>query len=178
MLHSAAKRKRACKKERNSTQVCVCVCVHACVVRQSVMSNSLWPMGCSLPGSSVHGILQARILEWVAIPFSRGHSQTRNWTWISVAGGFFTVWATREPLYPGQDVKSDSVHHETSLCYHLNTWVSQELLLPSPWKPTFHDRVGDLKRNQRGGHLMPSCGGLAQGTWHPCQVTLEKAQVE
>ena len=54
-------------------------------------------MDCSLPGSSVHGILQARILEWVAIPFSRGSSWPRNWTWVShIAGRFFTVWATRE----------------------------------------------------------------------------------
>ena len=36
------------------------------------------PMDCSLPGSSVHGILQAKILEWVAIPFSRGSSQPRD----------------------------------------------------------------------------------------------------
>ena len=57
------------------------------------------PMDCSLPGSSVHGILQARILEWVAIPFSRGSSQPRNWTRVSgIAGGFFTSWATREGL--------------------------------------------------------------------------------
>ena len=39
------------------------------------------PMDCSLPGSSVHGILQARILEWVTIPFSRGSSQPRNQIW-------------------------------------------------------------------------------------------------
>ena len=50
------------------------------------------PMDCSLPGFSVHGILQARILEWAAIPFSRGSSQPRVQTRIScVAGGFFTV---------------------------------------------------------------------------------------
>ena len=48
-------------------------------------------MNCSPPGSSVHEILQARILEWVAIPFSRGSSQHRNQTWIScIAGRFFT----------------------------------------------------------------------------------------
>ena len=41
------------------------------------------PVDCSQPGSSVHGILQARILEWVAFPFSRGSSQPRNQTWIS-----------------------------------------------------------------------------------------------
>ena len=49
------------------------------------------PMDCSLPGSSVHGILQARILEWIAVPFSRGSSQPRHWTQVShIAGGFFT----------------------------------------------------------------------------------------
>ena len=41
------------------------------------------PMDCHPPGSSVHGILQARILEWVAMPFSRGSSQTRDRTWVS-----------------------------------------------------------------------------------------------
>ena len=55
------------------------------------------PMDCSLLGSSVHGILQARILEWVAISFSRGSSQPRNWTLLScLAGRFFTDWAARE----------------------------------------------------------------------------------
>ena len=55
------------------------------------------PRNCSPPASSVHGILQARIQEWVAIPFSRGSSWPRDWTQIScTAGGFFTVWTTRE----------------------------------------------------------------------------------
>ena len=55
------------------------------------------PMDCSLPGSTVHGILQARILEWVAVSFSRGSFQSRNWTWVScIASRFFTSWATRE----------------------------------------------------------------------------------
>ena len=46
---------------------------------------------------TVHGILQARILEWIAIPFSRGSSQSRDLTQVShIAGGFFTSWATRE----------------------------------------------------------------------------------
>ena len=61
------------------------------------MFNSLWPHGLSPPDSSVHGILQARILEWVAIPFSRGSSQPRDWTRVSCfAGGSFTIWATME----------------------------------------------------------------------------------
>ena len=59
---------------------------------------TLWdPIDCSLPGSSVHGILQARILEWVAMPFSRESSLARDWTQVfCTAGRFFTVWATRE----------------------------------------------------------------------------------
>ena len=49
-------------------------------------------LDCSLPRSSVHGILQARILEWVAFPFSRGSSQPRDQTQVSrIAGGFFTI---------------------------------------------------------------------------------------
>ena len=62
---------------------------------RSVMSNSLRPHGLYLPGSSIHGIFQARLLEWVAIPFSRGSSQPRDWTWVScIAGRLLTVWAT------------------------------------------------------------------------------------
>ena len=62
--------------------VCVCVCVHARAHAQ------LYPtlcdsMDCSPPGSSVHGILQARILEWVAIPFSRGSSPPRDRSHVS-----------------------------------------------------------------------------------------------
>ena len=55
------------------------------------------PTDCSPPSSSVHGILQARTPEWVAIPFSRGSSWPRDWSQVScTAGRFFTVWATRE----------------------------------------------------------------------------------
>ena len=55
------------------------------------------PVDCSPPGSSVCGILQARKLERVAIPSSRGSSQTRDRTWVScTAGRFFIVWITRE----------------------------------------------------------------------------------
>ena len=51
----------------------------------------------SLPGSSIHGISQARVLEWVAIPSSSGSSQPRDWTQVScIACRFFTVWVIRE----------------------------------------------------------------------------------
>ena len=55
------------------------------------------PMDCSLSGSSVHGIFQARVLEWIAISFSRGSSQVRDRTQVSsIAGVFFTTRVTRE----------------------------------------------------------------------------------
>ena len=55
------------------------------------------PMDCSLPVSSVLGIFQARVLEWIAISFSRESSQPRDQTWVShIVGTRFTVWATRE----------------------------------------------------------------------------------
>ena len=62
---------------------------------------TLWdPMDCSPPGSSIHEIFQAGILEWVAISFSRGSSWPRDWTVVScTAGRFFIDWATRETTY-------------------------------------------------------------------------------
>ena len=58
-----------------------------------------YSMDCSPPGSSVHGILQARILEWVAITFSRGSSWPRDWTQAScIAGRFFTAEPPGETL--------------------------------------------------------------------------------
>ena len=61
------------------------------------MSDSLQAHGYSWPRSSVHGVLQAGVLEWVGIPFSRGSSQPRDRTWVScIAGEFLTVRVTRE----------------------------------------------------------------------------------
>ena len=63
--------------------ICVCVCVCVCV-RQvtSIVSDSLRPVDCGPPASSVYGILQARILEWVATPSSRGSSRPRDRTHV------------------------------------------------------------------------------------------------
>ena len=72
-----------------------------CGLVTSVMSDCD-PMDCSLPGSSVHGILQARILEWVAMPFSRESPWPRDGTWVScIADRFFTI----EPLRKLMKVK-------------------------------------------------------------------------
>ena len=73
--------KKLIKSENKVTQSCLTLCE---------------PINCSLPSSSVHGILQARVLEWVAISFSRGSSRTRDPTRVScMAGRRFTLWATR-----------------------------------------------------------------------------------
>ena len=74
--------------------VCVCVCV--CVLVAQSCLTLCNPMDCSPQDSTVHGISQARILEWVAISFSRGSSQPRDWTWVScIAAKFLTIWATK-----------------------------------------------------------------------------------
>ena len=71
-----------------------CVCVSC-----SVVFNSLRPHGLQTARPSIHGILQARTLEWTAIPFSRGSSWPSDQTHIShIAGRLFTVWATRPTL--------------------------------------------------------------------------------
>ena len=76
------------------------------VKSESVSHVLLWdPRDGSLPGFSVHGILQARILAWVAISFSRGCFRPKDRTGVfSIAGRFFTIWATRE-------ARNLQVHH-------------------------------------------------------------------
>ena len=75
----------------------VCVCVSVCVLVAQSYPTLCDPVGHSPLGSSVLGILQARILEWVPSPFSMGSSRPRGQTQVShIMGRFFTVWATRE----------------------------------------------------------------------------------
>ena len=71
---------------------------------------TLWdPMDCNPPGSSVHGVLQARILEWVAMPSSRRSSRPRGWSQIScTASRCFTFWATREAQWSA--CSTDDLH--------------------------------------------------------------------
>ena len=65
-------------------QLVVLYDINMCICLVALLSLTLCdPMDCSSPGSSVHGILQARILEWVAMPSSRGSSQPRDRTWVS-----------------------------------------------------------------------------------------------
>ena len=80
-------------------------------------------MDCSPPGSSVHGIFQVRILEWVAYPFSRGSSWPRDRTQVShIAGRFFTIWATREAHVPNYRIQ-----------FYLKSWYT--VLCVKSWSP-------------------------------------------
>ena len=98
--HGRERRER--EKERGSGHSLVFprVCVSVSVCAQSLSRVQLFfdPMGCSLPGSSVLGILQARTLEWIAMPSSRGSSQPRYQTCISsIAGEFFADESSGKP---------------------------------------------------------------------------------
>ena len=80
-----------CVCVRACVHACVCVCVGGCLVAQSG-PTLCHLMDYSLPGSSVHGILRVRIMEWVATLFFMGSSQPRDRTWVfCTMGGFFTV---------------------------------------------------------------------------------------
>ena len=73
-----------------------------CIWSVKVKVTQLCPTLCDLMDYTVHGILQARILEWVPCPFSRGFSQPRDQTQVTrIAGGFFTSWATGKPKDTG-----------------------------------------------------------------------------
>ena len=88
------------------------------------------PMDCSLPGSSVHGILQARMLEWVAISSSRGSSWPRDWTHLSCIGKrILYCWATRDTLLLFyHDLKNLSVSPSNKINLFFAAWQFYNIL--------------------------------------------------
>ena len=98
--------------------MCVCVCVYVCVhVYTKTFQFCLtlfYPMDCSPPGSSVHGILQARILEWVAISFSRGSPQPRDRTRICSVS-----YIGRQVLYSWCHLGSPVCVYHVHVCIHI-----------------------------------------------------------
>ena len=95
------------------------------------LSQSCLPL-CDPIDYTVHGILQAGLLEWVAIPFSRGSSQPRDSTWVShIPGRVFTVWATWEdpPLIIEQHIKPVEVTN----IYHPSIFTSPASHKSDPW---------------------------------------------
>ena len=101
-------RSREGREERSKGETLACMEPHLPLVAQSCLT--LW-------GSSVPGIFQVRILEWVVISFSRGSSQSRDWTLVSyTAGRSFTVWATREVHFILTQILKGSYHRFSFTC--------------------------------------------------------------
>ena len=88
-------------------------------------------MNCSPPGSFIHGILKARNLVWVAIPFSRGSAQPRDLSQVShTAGRFFTIWTTEKPIHihisitNAKNIKESRIIYCTAFPLEQIVWVT------------------------------------------------------
>ena len=145
-----------CNLHVKETYVCLVVFAtpgfSLCLVAQSCPAVCD-PMDFSLPGSSVHGILQARILEWVAMPTSRGSSQPRDHTQVScIAGGFFTIWDTREAPRFCLAVRYHLIHSSVPyishklgiICRDLNKFKFNSLAETASW----------IVSNSNGRHIL------------------------
>ena len=107
------------------------------------------PMDCSLPGSSLNRILQARVLEWVAISFSRGSCQPRDQTRVSrIPGRHCNLWATREAQVP---VKCQTME---------NARVSVQQLVKQTDRHKYKLIVKGTLKNQRTVYFCPICMNL------------------
>ena len=125
-------------------------CWVCCFFSHSVVSNSLWPMDFNPPGSSIHGVLQARILEWVAIPFSRRSSQPRDRT-SCIVGRFFTIWATRESQILSSQKTSNSLYVFTELYINISC---NQFLHATMNKCKFRCKKMSLKRGRIPGKVL------------------------
>ena len=133
-------------------------------------------MDCSHPGSSVHGILQAKILEWVAMPFS-GIFWTRDQTRVSCfIGRFFTIWATREALGRGF-LKKERLPwwlHRERIClqfrrhrrYTFNAWI-----VKIPWIRKWQPTPVFLPEKSHGQRSL-----MAKGAWQATVHKVAKSQ--
>ena len=150
--------------------VCVCVCVRAHTCSVTWLCLTLCDsVDCSLPGSSVHGISQVRILEWVAISSTRRSSRPRDWTCIScvscIAGGFFLYLLSHQGkpillylLIPSPcfaHVPAPGIHHSI-LCffYFFSFWFSSFFfLLNDSCFIEFYCFLSNLDMNQPWLHM-------------------------
>ena len=122
------------------------------------------PMDCSLPGSSVHWIIQARILKWVALPFSRGSSPPRVWTWVSyIAGRFFTIRGIRE----AHSLSTESLHVCMLSCF------SPVWLFETPWTVARQAplSMGSFRQKYWSGFPCPPPGNLPHPQIKPTLLT-------
>ena len=140
------------------------------------------PMDCSLPGSFILGIFQARVLEWVAVSFSRGSSQPRNWTWDScIVGRSFTIWATREaPLILLRSIQIVSYISNQLLpnafAYHLMVWIYHYNIfnIPKTQWGTGQRHFTQVKTETRMRCLKPHGSTAVLGLWPTASLQSQK----
>ena len=114
------------------------VCYDQCVLLKwsevaQLCLTLCYPMDCSLLGPSIHGIFQARVLEWFVISFSRGSSQPRDRTQVScIVGRHFSVWATREAklYYP---LPCFILHFKAKLACYSRYLLTSYFCIPVPY---------------------------------------------
>ena len=120
------------------------------------------PMDCNLLGSSVHGVLQAGVQEWVAISFSRGSFQSRDWTWVScIAGRCFTVWSSREAWNKAPNLSEPSFSHLWNIIACLSYFIHVQLYA-TLWTVVCQAplSMGFSRQEYWSGLPCPSPGGL------------------
>ena len=116
------------------------------------------PVDCSLPGSSVHGIFQVIVLEWIAISFSRGSSWPRDPTQVShIVDRCFTVWATREVW-----IQSTSLYLLSSVLFGLNSFMNQRQTIL--WIYAFHQIVNHIHTSSKSTSTL-QCGRPGLDPW-------------
>ena len=136
---------------------------------------------------TVHGILQDRILEWLAIPFSRGPSPYRDWNQVShIAGGFFSSWATREAqeYWSGQPSPSPADLPNPGIYCHCKFWVvkttGKELVMKSHWMIPLEVRLFYLPSSPQGtqvvGHTVGWFPSLKSSS-SPCGQNFSRGRI-
>ena len=126
------------------------------------------PMDCSLPGSSIHGIFQTRVLEWVAISFSRGSSQPRDRTVVScIAGRLFTIWATREATKLENTMPNGRNQTQRPLIIWLHLYEISKL----PRWPSNKESASNVRDVGDGGLIPESGRPPGEGNGNPLQYS-------
>ena len=147
----------------------------------SVVSDSLWSVYCSPPGCSVHGILQARVLKWIIISFSRGLPDPRiepiPLMSPALAGEFFTTATTCEGTHPPTHTHTHKGHIQNLKCFGIQ---GQRRSLERVWVgPTCYSRVWRGRR-QLPGHPGDTDTGRSHFWWIilPCETAADKHILE
>ena len=125
-------------------------------------------MDCSPPGSSIHGIFQARLLEWVPISFSRGSCQPRYWTLVFCSSCMASSFFTTEP--PGKPIISYMV-----VVVGGNLVAKSCLTLVTPWTVACQDplSMGFSRQEYWSGFPLPSPGNLPEPKIEPRSPALQ-----